>query len=437
MAIMLSAEDKISRAKIKLWANHPFFSTLVEYLQTKEDTKIETIGVDRYAHCPYNPEFIKTLSDDEMIGVLCHEVMHLAYKHPDRGKGRGIQIGPMNLWNIAIDIVVNYIVLKNGLALPKCGLIPDLEDNGSIDIGGCEITDIENQSAEEIYETLKQHFKDMAKKNSGSNGKGKEQKDQNKGQGQGKGTGKNDGQGLGFDEHDFKEKEGEEKEGLGDKDSENLPKERDWDSIIQIAHNVAKQRGKLPSGMGREFQVYNRNTINWRAILAKEISKMIPKEFTWSRPSKKLLPYDIYYPSTTGEKVLVLISIDTSGSITDKELSAFVSEIVSLARSFDGVDVRVITHDAAVHDDLMVKNGNVQKIKEIKIHGGGGTSHVPLYDHIEKNKYNKQHSLLISMTDGYSAYPDKPCIKSMFILAGYYSVPSIPKWNVGIIEMRD
>ena len=432
LSTQLSAADKISRAKIQLYIKQPFFSYLIEFLKLREepDEKImPTMGVDRYANCIYNPKFIDTLSDAEMQGVLCHEVIHLAYKHPDRGKGRHITVGPYNLWNVAVDIVDNYVVMKNGLQIPKMGILPNIEDTGSINILGTQIDDIENKSAEEIYELLKESLKDQIEKQKGKKGKGKGTPVSGLGE---------PGDGQGFDVHDFDKKEdGTDPSDPNKGDGNGLPNGLDWDGVTNVAANIAKQRGTAPLGMGREFEVFDKGYINWRNLIARKIASLSPNDYCWSRPDRRLIGMDIYMPHITGETTKVLIGIDTSGSVSRDELSKFMTEIVSLAKSFDGVEVRIITHDAEVHDDYHVSNGNIQKILALDPKGGGGTDHVPLYDYIHTHGYDKGNNMLFSFTDGYSNYPENPCIDTLFILAGNYSVNAIPQWHRGIIELLD
>jgi predicted metal-dependent peptidase len=51
-----------------------------------------------------------------------------------------------------------------------------------------------------------------------------------------------------------------------------------------------------------------------------------------------------------------------------------------------------------------MKNGNVNKIKNIKIVGGGGTSHFPVVDYL--NDKMKGTNILVAFTDGYSDIED-------------------------------
>ena len=358
------------------------------------------------------------------------------------------------LWNIAIDLVVNNILVNSGLIPPKNICVPK---DDMYEFAGITITDISKKSSEEIYEDLKKSMFDkqneQQKKKKGnkssSDGEESDEEGDDKSKGNGKQTGslevyvpKEEAEGLDTHEFDKKEsdieKEAQDSKGNGKGKSNPQPSttEKDWARINATAYNYAKQRGKIPAGLGREFEIYNKNYINWYAILSRQIQRSMPQDFVWSKPNRKYISQKLYLPSVVGEHPVVLIAIDTSGSVDPHTLSIFMTGIISLARSFPGAEIRVITHDAKVHDDYLIKNGNVSKIMNIKIHGLGGTDHNPLFDYIKEKRYNKSNNLLFSLTDAMSSYPIKPCINTFFILAGYYDRRCVPKWNKGIIEIK-
>lgn len=453
----MSILDRFSRVKYKLWKKFRFFAFLIEHLTFIENASIGTAAINRYGHFSYSPNFLNGLSDDELMGLTCHEVLHLALKHPERGQGRDLFVGGASLFNVAIDILVNYICLKNGLVLPKCGIIPDLKDGGSIDYQGCYIDNIEKKCVEEIYDILKtnaiqnkekiKNGSDESDKGDGSDkgnesdeGNGSDGKDESENESSsksGKDADKREKEKQhrgGFDCHDFSKKPEEEQSNRVGKTGKKL-RDINWDAVIQVALNNAKQIGQSPAGFGREFEVYQKGFINWRQVLARIVASASPRGYSWESPDRRLIPFDIYIPHVTGDTVKVLFSIDTSGSISKDELSKYITEIISLSKSFDGVEMRILTHDVEVHDDYFVGNGSIAKIKTIALHGGGGTSHTPLYEYIERKKYNRGRNLLVSMTDGFSQFPDKPSIDTIFVLSSKGSIQHLPSWRGKVIEL--
>ena len=426
--VNLSTRDRISKSKIQTHRRTPFFSYLIEHLHFVESDRVPTMGVDAKGNCYYNAEFVDSLESTKLDGVLAHEVMHLALRHPDRGKNRNITINGNTLWNIAIDISVNHILVENQFSLPECGIIPR---GGTVEVYGIIIENIPLKSSEEIYEELKAGIKKLVQQ---SKGKGK-----NKSGDENTITvsGFDDNEGKGFDSHDWdNSKEGTEesegKEGEGEL-SEKL-KGKDWDKIIAEAYQHAKLVGKCPAGFEREIENLHKHKLNWHALLRKTVSSKLPYDLTYRKPNKKYLWGDIYQPSFTGEQIKVVCSIDTSGSMSQKDLSDIVSELLGIARSFSQVEFRLLTHDTDVHDDILISYNQEQKLKTLKVHGGGGTSHIPLYAYLREKKYGKETKLLLSFTDGYSEFPDKrPDVDTIFILTGgHCPKEQMPKWGDSI-----
>jgi len=447
--IGLTAEEKLSKCKIQLNKTHPFFSYLVEHLYAKEENNIPTMGVDPRGRMYFNRKFVESLPIEQLKGVLCHEVLHVAFYHPARGKGREIMINtmpPSALWNIAIDISANDILVRNGFSLPKEGIIPE---NGTVVFGDVTIDNIQDKSSEEIYEELKSKAKQSKNPQSGQGdgGGGGDGKDKQQGSG---GKGKSGERELknvpkGFDEHKWDKDgkgegggEGEDKDGKDGKDGKSNGmglQGKDWKKIVASAYNHAKMIGKEPAGIQREFGDLYKPRVNWRAILRRAVASRIPHDFTYARPNRKFITQDVYLPSTTGEKIKILCSIDTSGSISQEELTLYMSELVGIYRSYVEVEFWVLTHDVEVHQAILVNTYSIKKLMALKPEGGGGTSHHLVYKYIDEKRLNRDTKLLISFTDGWSDYPDKrPSVNTIFVLAGNHKVPKeMPKWADQII----
>jgi len=443
----LTTEDRLSKAKIKLNKSFPFFAYIVEHLRFKEvnTPQVQTMGVDIKGNCYYNKTFVDKLPEAQLMGVLCHEVQHPALRHFQRQGHRNILVNGGSLWNVAIDIANNYLLVQNGLELPPEGIIPS---GNSVVVFNVTIDNLDIKSAEEIYEELLAGLeKNGAKKVKGQGGQEQGQSGQGGGdqgdeyESSGKagsfdqhikdGVGEEEGEGKG---KDGDKEEGEGQGGAGDKEGEGVPNV-DWDKVVAEAFNHAKMIGKSPAGFDRYFEELHAPKVNWRTLLRKTIASFLPYDYTYRRPNKKYSCHDIYMPSIYGESIRVICSIDTSGSISQKDLEAYISEMIGISKSFSNVEFRVLTHDTDVHDDIPIYNGHVNKIKQLQIHGGGGTSHIPLYEHIEKNRRKWNTNLLVSFTDGYSAFPDKrPGIETIFVLSGgHCPKENMPAWSRKVV----
>ena len=445
----LSFEDMISKTKIALRKMSPFFSYLVEHLRIKETKEVPTAGVDKKSNLYVNPDFVKSLGSDNntraqmFMGVFVHEVMHLALKHPDRCSLREATVSGKNardakLFNIATDIVINNILVQNGFSLPSEGLIPS--DDSITVFGKITITNISEKCAEDIYEELKTELQKCIKDGSIKTQKGSGGMDLDMDIPAPSNHDKweeGDGEGEGSEEGEKKEGKGKGKSSKGDGVPET--KDVDWGDALAKANTFAKMQGHSPLGLGVEYHSIHKAKIKWNNILKKEVSRSIPFDMSYAKPNKHYLwMNDIYMPTTTGESVKVLASIDTSGSISEKELSDFISELIGISRTYRGqVEFRVLSHDTIVHDDIFIGNAKGEKaLKDMKLHGGGGTDHNQLYDYIIEKGYAKETKLLISFTDGYSSFPEHNKIKTVFVLSGgHCGKETMPSWSHKVLTL--
>jgi len=399
--INLSVTEKISRAKIQIQHRNSFFAYLSLFLKFREDTKNELpescmgMGVNIRGDCIYKKEFIEELTKDKtasnptelLEGVIIHEILHLALLHLQRGLG-----GNHEIVNIAQDIVVNSLLTRNNFKLPEGCLLPN--SNNEITLFEKTpykqtIKDCDKKTAEKVYDEIKIPNK---------NGGGFCVKISGKGKGKGKGgLGKNglskeDLQKGRFDVHI-------EGKGLTPKEKKELSKE--WNNRIYEALNVARMKGDIPNGMERLLGKLHEEKINWRTLLNRYIINQLPYDYSWASSSKKSIATGVYMPNTLKEKIDVVIGIDVSGSIGQKELTDFLSEIIGIAKAFqERIDMKLITHECDIVDEFEIKNGNIEKIKSLKIKGGGGTAHDKIFNHIQDKI--RDCKCAIFLTDGYS-----------------------------------
>lgn len=374
----MKTEDRLTRARIQIQSKNSFFAYLSLYLKFKKNNNLPDyagMGVNDKGELHYKKEFIEMLSDSELEGVLIHEILHLALLHLLRRKSKDAFI-----WNLATDICVNSLIQKNNFKLPDGCLIPD--NNNTIEIKGIKIKNCDEKNAEQIYDELTKIKNKLSKQKGG--GSGGEEKN-------GKGKDKNKEFGR-FDEHI-------ESENLTPEEKRNL--EREWSDKINEAVVVSKMKGDTPAGLERFVGELHKEQINWKALLYNYITQQIPYNYTYSSPHKKSIAVGEYLPNIQKDKIDICICIDVSGSIQQKELTDFLSEIIGIAKAFKSrIDMRLLTHECKVNNDYKIDNGEIDKIKQIEIKGGGGTSHIEPFDYIQKNIPDCK--CCVFLTDGYS-----------------------------------
>lgn len=357
----LNIEDKLIRARIQIQRRNPFFAYLSLYLKFKEVKAKELdgngCGVDALGNFYYTTEFIDKLTDEELMGVVVHEILHLSFLHLLR-EGPRDHMG----WNIACDIVVNEMLLNNNFRLPADGIIPE---NHCFEIGTTKLTKLNEKLAEQVYDELPKQMKQKQK---------------------------------GFDLHIVGSGLGKDNKPMSEEEKRQLTK--DWLGKTEEAFVNSKMRGNVPVGMELLLGKLHENKVNWRSLLNRYITSYIPYDFTYAKPNKKSICSGFYMPDYFKEKIKVVVAVDTSGSIGQKELADFLSEIVGMARGLkDRLEMVLITHDTQIQNNLTIENGNISKILELQIKGGGGTSHEDVLNEIKKIRDCK---VAVFLTDGYS-----------------------------------
>ena len=101
--------DKVSKASKLLVFAEPFYGLFLIGLNKKYRKDIPTAGVSKHGigvQLGINPDFVLPLSENHTIGLLKHELLHIAFGHltmkdmyPDH-----------RLFNIAADIEINQYI---------------------------------------------------------------------------------------------------------------------------------------------------------------------------------------------------------------------------------------------------------------------------------------------------------------------------------------
>lgn len=92
---------------------NPFFASVLFNLKLEINNDFPTAATDGI-RIMFNESFMDSLTQDERVGVLTHELLHVVFLHMSRRKSRNPR-----LWNVAADYVINLVIAANGLVLPK------------------------------------------------------------------------------------------------------------------------------------------------------------------------------------------------------------------------------------------------------------------------------------------------------------------------------
>ena len=390
----MSFQDLLGSALITFSKRYPFFNELmmrmriipVKTAEQAEKTggsgymieEIPTMAVDAKGNIYINIYFAtESISYKEVIGVLCHEMMHISLHHLRRIGNR-----QPKLWNIATDLAINHTLVKDGISLPEGGLIPSV--NGDFDFDDYSIN-VEGKSSEEIYKEL---LDEAAKGNDVSDEAEK-----------------------GFDQHDYEGELSYEAQEQGMRPGR--MSEDDVQKVVQDAASEAQKRSKAGSDLGnsmRHITGDQKAKLDWRAILRRYVTFEMNRKkraTLYDRPARVSHSIGTYVPMKTDKPiptVTLVAAIDTSGSVPQQDLSKFHAELSQLARTFK-TEFDILYWDASVEDvKRMDSRGNIEDISG-GVAGGGGTkiSSVKLY-------YDKQQTkpkFIVYLTDG-EIYEDRP-----------------------------
>jgi predicted metal-dependent peptidase len=413
-------QERILKSKINLNFSHPFFSYILLNFNIKEgkEDKIPTMGVNEYGDLLWNEKFVSTLTDNQLNGVLSHEAMHVATLTFQRKGNRD-----MLLWNIATDLIINTLLLKDGLELPKDCVRPDSSGNYKFEgkNGKVTIDKVIEKTAEEIYDIFVNNAEQVKIAMNGNSetgdydgsfdkhADGDSSKDAKDGEGNGNGEGEGKGKGEG---------KGEGKEDKSSQASKNANKEK-WKKIATEAMTNAKMRGKGNSIIERDLGKLLNPEIDWRVRLSQFITKDLPVDYTMRLPGRRYYSTGVYYPSIIRENLDVVVAIDVSGSISDKEYNKFMTEVVSIANSFEQINLRVLwwSTEILAGDDIQVVKCNADEITTHKFKSTGGTEMSCVADYIKKNNINSR--VYVFLSDGMiENKPKVPDGKILFVLAG-------------------
>jgi predicted metal-dependent peptidase len=322
----------------------------------------------------YNPDYVNRLSNAQLIGVLCQNVLHCALKHITR---RGFR--DRTQWDIAADLSVNKSILDARLQLPPDQPIPGHGKYASFPL---------ERSAEEYYELLSEPQDDDPGDDQTGSGSGED------------GSGDDSGDSDDTQDSDPGQNPSESLDAAQDA-SEASTIEGEWDQNIAQAEYCAKQRGTLPGSLQRFCTEQLTAKVSWQDRLREFVTTFAKNDFSWQRPNRRFIWQDIYLPGLHSEELGTLaIAIDTSGSIGQRELDRFAAELQAILDSFN-CTLKIIYHDhevAATHEWCST-DGPL----EFSAVGGGGTSHRPVFEHIDQHE---PPTALLCFTDAYTEFPE-------------------------------
>lgn len=373
----LTEEQRLTKAVVAIMSN-PKYVHLASVLMIGKREIVEdyaddvsitayTNGRDEF----YGRNFVKLLNDAELRFLVLHEVYHKLYKHLHIW--RHLYDENPKLANCANDYVINIKIADENT--DKFATM-----TGALE-RGCYDEKYRGMDSAQVYKLLcdeQQHYGGGRSKSGGAGDDGSETLP--------------NGQAP-FDQHDW--------EGAQEMDAEERRElARELDEAIRQGALVASKTG---SGGDRDLEELLKPQVDWREVLREFVCNTCAGSdySTYRRPNRRYIGMGIVMPSGIAETVGELVlAIDTSGSIGQRELTAFLSEIKEICDTVRPDGVRVLYWDTQICRDEKYNARQLDDlVKSTKPAGGGGTDVTCVTDYIRDNNINAQAAIVL--TDGY------------------------------------
>lgn len=335
----ITTERKLARCKIGLMRNKKF--ALMSGLLMVGTTSIvdglptaRTNGRDE----EYGRAFVDSMSELEVSFVIMHECMHKMYQHLTTW--RKLYDIDRDLANQACDYVINLELkeldpAEQFIAMPR--------DKAGKNVGLID-TKFKGMNTKQVWDILR-----------------KEQEE-----------GKQGGEGNSLDDHDW-----DGANALGKEEKEALAKEIDQ-AIREGIANDKKMNGDKAGDLARRLGLLMEPKVNWREVLRDWVKNTARGRdtSTWRKPNRRFLHEDVIMPTMVSTKMgSIVVAVDTSGSIGDKEMADFLSEVKGIADEVAPERVELLYWDSRVAGHETYEGGAVEMITQsTKPRGGGGTS---------------------------------------------------------------
>ena len=419
----MTKQQSLSKTGKDLMLKEPYYGFFLIMLNKLwDDKRVPTAGVSKnginYQLC-INEAFWTSLSENHRLGLLKHELLHIAFSHLTTY----FKYSDKRLANIAMDMEINQYI--DAAWLPGAEISPDdfkaLKEAIKAELQQAK----ENSATPEELKTIADKLPprgvliaDYADLNldlkAGSSyyynklREAKDKKDQTGTSGD-----------ANFDALCDQMDEG---------DNDGMPDHSTWEDFENLTEAeqklIDKQLQKVLSD-AKEQTVKKRGTVPGEIEGVIVIEEITPAKFDWrgyirrfTGVSTKVYTKKIRrkenrrFSDNPGMKVKMkqhmLLAIDTSGSVSNDELTEFMSEIHHIYKA--GVDITIVQCDTHIRSIDPYRGKN-----ELKVHGRGGTYFDPVLEYY--NEHQRQFTSLVYFTDGECDARVKPKGNVLWVLS--------------------
>ena len=412
--------QSLSKASKELMLKEPYYGFFLIMLNKLWDSKrVPTAGVSKNGinyQLAINPEFWEGLNENQRLGILKHELLHIAFGHLTTF----FKFSDKRLANVAMDMEINQYIDNSWLPGGEYTKeeYNEIVENLKLEMSAAIET---GASPEEIAEITKKFpgrgifIEDYADMNLDLRAgcryyydKLKEFKDQKEKNGT-----------CGNSAMDSL---------LDDIDNGMVDEHGTWEEFDNLTEAeqklIDKQLQKVLSD-AKEQTIKKRGTVPGEIEGVIIVEEIVPPKFDWrgyirrfTGISTKVFTKKIRrkenrrFSDNPGLKIKMkqhmLLAIDTSGSVSDNELMEFMNEIHHIYKA--GVDITVIQCDTRINS-IKPYTGKL----EMNIQGRGGTEFDPVLEYYNENL--KKYTSLVYFTDGECSTSVKPKGNILWVLS--------------------
>lgn len=392
-------QNKLASARTRLILDKPFLGALVLRLPlvAADPGWCKTATTDA-RKLYFNPEYVESLDIQETQFVLAKQALHCALSHFARRHHR-----IRSRWELACDYAVNPLLIHDGLKPPPG---TPVEEN------------FEGMTAEEIYHCIDEFDDEASELEKPSESLGDEGSHEPQQNGQSPPPQESGRPEHGEDPEEFPELARQPAE-LSAQQREELSIQ--WQQRLAGAAQQAMQAGKLGGSMARMVDYMLQPKLPWRMLLAKYMTASARDDYSYSRPSSRRGDPAIF-PSLRSTQINVAVGLDISGSVDDKDMNEFLSEVDAIKGNMRA-RITLLACDAELAEGVpwIFEPWEDIEMPEV-LKGGGGTNFCPVFDWLEVQ--DQPPDLLVYFTDGQGTFPGTPpCYPVIWLVKGKQAVP--------------
>jgi predicted metal-dependent peptidase len=394
-----NAHEKLVAARIKMLFNQPFFGNIacrLKLVDATNDGWCPTAATDG-RHFYYNRDFVDTLSVQQTVFLVGHEIGHCIYEHFLRVNGRDKQY-----WNMAGDYKINGMLVREkiGEIIDQVKICYDakyLDDSWYTE----NVYDDLKANQAPVQATLDVHL-DM--EGDDEDGKGNTSGDAKDGDQDGDGKGK--------------------KPTISKDDAKAISDELK-NAVIQAAQSVGA--GNVPAEIARMISELTEPKMDWRQFIRVTLESTIQSDFTFMVPNRKSQFNNVVLPSMDrDDKIDICIAIDASGSIGQSDCTTFLSEVKGIMDQFGSYRIRIWSFDTTVYAYDEFTDDDGRSIEEYQIVGGGGTDFMCNWKFMEQEGIEPDQFIMFTDGEPWGKWGIEDYCDTMFLIKNRYSKPVAP-----------